>query len=230
MIEIVACFLAVGAVAWATAAAGRLVGISLTAVASGLMAFLMPPVFSLRVESNAGIAALVANGVAGLLVVHTIRPRRAANRVAEPMQRPAARPPALDDPVLAEAILRTIERDASLRMRASDICVHVDQDSRATIATDDLDRILVDILRIAFSHSNVHRIDVYSGRRPGEACIRLAAEYAVQPAFPRVRITGQSDDRCAALTLSHWPDACSATWFDNGFEFIYQVRIKHLLT
>ena len=161
MIEIVACFLAVGAVAWATAAAGRLVGISLTAVASGLMAFLMPPVFSLRVESNAGIAALVVNGVVGLLVVHTIRPRRAANRVAEPMQRPPARPPALDDCVLAGAILRTIELDASLRMRASDICVHVDQDSRATIATDDLERILVYILRIAFSHSNVHRIDVY---------------------------------------------------------------------
>ena len=76
MIEIVACFLAVGAVAWATAAAGRLVGISLTAGASGLMAFLMPPVFSLRVESDPGIAALVVNGVVGLLVVHTIRPRR----------------------------------------------------------------------------------------------------------------------------------------------------------
>src|SRR5579872_6321621 len=154
MIEIIACFLVVGAVAWATAAAGRLAGISLTAVASGLMAFLMPPVFSFRVESNAGIA-LVANGVAGLLVVHTIRPRRTANRAAESVLRLAARPPALNDPFLAEAIVRTVERDASLRMRASDICVHVAQDSHAAIAADDLDRILVDILRIAFSHSNV---------------------------------------------------------------------------
>jgi len=26
-----------------------------------------------------------------------------------------------------------------------------------------------------------------------------------------------------------WPDTCSATWFDNGFELIYQVRIKRRL-
>src|ERR1035441_6884563 len=102
MIEILGCLLADGAVAFATATAGRLVGISLTAVASGLMAFLLPPVFSLRVESNAGIAALVINGVAGLLVAHTVRPRHGSSPVAEPMQGRPARPPAPDGPLFAD--------------------------------------------------------------------------------------------------------------------------------
>jgi hypothetical protein len=142
------------------------------------------------------------------------------------MQGSPKRIPASDGPSFAEAISRVLERDADLRRRASDVWVHVDQNSHSSVAADELDRMLLDILRVALSHSNVHRVDVYSSRRPAEECIRVAAEYAVQPAFPRVRITGRTDDSCAALALPRWPEACSATWFDNGFEFIYQVRIK----
>ena len=226
LIEILGCFLAVGAVAFATATAGRLVGVLLTAVASGLMAFLMPPVFSLRVESSAGIAALVVNGVAGLLVAHTARPRRVPCRLAEPMQGCPARATAPDGPLLAERILQVIGRDAVLRGRTSDVYVHVDQNSHLSIAVSELDRILLDVLRLALSHSNVRRVAVYSSRRPEEECIRVAAEYAIEPMFPRLRITGRTDDSCAALAPPGWPDTCSATWFDNGFELIYQVRMK----
>ena len=226
MIEILGCLLAVGAVAWATTTAGRLVGITLTAVASGLLAFLMPPVFSFRVESGAGIAALVVNGVAGLVVAHKVRPRRQRSGVAQPAWRSPARPPAMEGPALAEAISQVVARDACLRRRASDVGVHVDENSRLHLSADDLDRVLLDILRMAFSQSNVHRVDVYSSRRPGEECIRVAAEYAVSLESPRLRITGRTGDSCAALASPQWSRACSATWFDNGFEFIYQVRIE----
>ena len=96
MTEIVCSFLAVGAVAWATATAGRLAGISLTAIASGIMALMMPPVFSLRVESSAEIAVLVVNGVAGLIVAHAVRPRSSIFRVVESMQGPPERLAASD--------------------------------------------------------------------------------------------------------------------------------------
>ena len=226
MIEILGCLLAVGAVAWATAAAGRLAGITLTAVASGLLAFLMPPVFSLRVESGAGIAALVVNGIAGLVVAHKIRPKRRPRSAAEPVWRSPARLPAVEGPALADAISQVVARDACLQQRASDVGVHVDEEARAHLSAAELDRVLLDILRTAFSQSNVHRVDVYSSRRPGEECIRVAAEYAVSPAPPRLRITGRTGDSCAVLARPHWSKACSATWFDNGFEFIYQVRIE----
>jgi len=229
LIEILGCFLAVGAVAFVTATAGRLAGLSLTAFASGLMAFLMPPVFSLRVESSAGIAALVVNGVAGLLVAHTVRPRHAPCSLAEPMQGRPARATAPDGPLLAERILQVIERDAVLRGRTSNVYVHVDQNSHLSIAASELDRILLDVLRLALSYSKVHRVDVYSSRRPEEECIRVAAEYAIEPVIPRLRVTGRTDDSCAALAPPGWPDTCSATWFDNGFELIYQVRIKRRL-
>jgi hypothetical protein len=54
--------------------------------------------------------------------------------------------------------------------------VHVDQNSHLSIAVSELDRILLDVLRLALSHSNVRRVDVYSSRRPQEECIRVAAE------------------------------------------------------
>jgi hypothetical protein len=230
MIELLGCLLSVGAVAFATAIAGRLVGISLVVVSSGLMAFLMPPVFSLRVESSAGIAALVVNGLTGLFVAHVLHPRRGSSRVAEPVQERSQRPPAADRPLLAESVLQVIERDQELRSRASDVCVDVDQNSRPSMAAGELEWILLDILRIAFSHSNVHRVGVYFSRRPEEECVRIVAEYAVQATLPRLRMTGRADEACAAIALSRCPDGCSATWFDNGFEFIYQVRINRRLS
>jgi len=191
------------------------------------LAFLMPPVFSLRVESGAGIAALVVNGLAGLVVAHKVRPRRQSSAVAEPVRPSPARLPAMEGPALAEAISQVVARDAGLQQRALNVGVHVDEHSRPHLSAAELDGVLLDILRTAFSQSNVHRVDVYSSRRPGEECIRVAAEYAVSPAPPRLRITGRTDDSCAALSWPHWSKACSATWFDNGFEVIYQVRIEH---
>jgi len=223
---ILGCFIAVGAVALATAAAGRLVGMSLTAAASGLMAFLMPPVFSLRVESSAGVAALILNGVAGLVVSHTVRPRRPTSPSQAVTQDYCPRPSSPTGPTLGEAILLAIEQEAALRGRASDIHVHVGHAQHLSISLTDLDMIVRDVLRIALSPTNVRSIDIYSGQRPTEHCIRIAAVYAADPVVPCLKITGRMDDSCVALELPSWPGPCSATWFDNGFELIYQIRIK----
>ena len=62
--HIVSCILSVAAVALTIATAGRLLGISLTAIASALIAFSMPPVFSLRVANSGDLLMLVAQGLA----------------------------------------------------------------------------------------------------------------------------------------------------------------------
>ena len=99
--------------------------------------------------------------------------------------------------------------------------VHVDQDSRATIATDDLERILVYILRIAFSHSNVHRMDSLFQPSP-RGTLYSTCRRTVPHAHSGNEDNWAKLDCCAELTLSNWPDTCSATWFDERFEFIYR--------
>lgn len=225
MPHIVSCILSVAAVALTTATAGRLLGISLTAIASALIAFSMPPVFSLRVANSGDLLMLVAQGVAGLFVAHTVRTGRSKGVATRPSTSINAAPTQQHRPLISEAILRAMDRDARLRRRASDLHVYVDQFARPHVSISELDQIVLDILRTAFGRSNVQCVSVYSGRQPGVVRIRVVAEYELDPTLPRLRITGRSDDHCIALPTPGWPRGCTATCFDNGTEFIYQIQI-----
>jgi hypothetical protein len=215
----------VAAVALTTATAGRLLGISLTAIASALIAFSMPPVFSLRVANSGDLLMLVAQGVAGLFVAHTVRTGRSKKWSPDPPQ-VSTLPPQLHLPSISEAILRATDRDAGLRRRVSDLHVYVDQYARPHVSISELDQMVLDILRTAFGCSKVQCVSVYSGRQPGVVRIRVVAKYELDPTLPRLRITSRSDDHCIALPTPGWPRGCSATCFDNGTEFIYQIQIR----
>ena len=222
--HIVSCVLSVAAVALTTATAGRLLGIWLTAIASALIAFSMPPVFSFRVANGGDLLMLVAQGVAGLLVAHTVGTGH-SQQCPPDLRRVSTRPPPQHRPMISEAILRVLDRDAELRRRASDLHVYVDQYARPHLTISELDQMLLDILRTAFGRSKVQCVSVYSGRQPGVVRIRVAAEYDLDPTLPRLRITGRSDDQCIALPMPGWPRGCTATCFDNGTEFIYQIQV-----
>ena len=224
MLHIVSCIVSVAAVALTTATAGRLPGISLTAVTSALIAFSMPPVFSLRVANGGDLLMLVAQGVAGLFVAHTIRTERSKKWSPAPPQ-VSTLPRRQHRPLISEAILRAMDRDAGLRRRTADLHVYVDQYVRPHVSISELDQMVLDILRAAFGRSNVQCVSVYSGRQPGVVRIRVVAEYDLDPTLPRLRITGRSDDRCIALPMPGWPRGCTATCFDNGTECIYQIQI-----
>ena len=224
MPHIVSCILSVAAVALTTATAGRLLGISLTAIASALIAFSMPPVFSLRVANSGDLLMLVAQGVAGLFVAHTIRTGRSKEWSPDPPQASTLHPQQ-HGLLISEAILRAMDRDAGLRRRASDIHVYADRFARPHVSISELDQMVLDILRTAFGRSNVQCVSVYSGRQPGVVRIRVVAEYELDPTLPRLRITSRSDDHCMALPTPGWPRGCTATCFDNGTEFIYQIQI-----
>jgi hypothetical protein len=223
--HIVSCIVSVAAVALTTATAGRLLGISLTAVTSALIAFSMPPVFSLRVANGGDLLMLVAQGVAGLFVAHTVRTRHSRKWLPDDPPQVSTLPLQQHRPAISEAILRAMDRDAGLRGRTSDLHVYVDQYVCPHVSISELDQMALDILRAAFGRSNVQCVSVYSGRQPGVVRIRVVAEYDLDPTLPRLRITGRSDGHCIALPTPGWPRGCTATCFDNGTEFIYQIQI-----
>jgi hypothetical protein len=225
LLEISGCLLATGGVALATATAGRVAGISLTVLASGLLALILPPMFSLRLETGAGIAALLVNGAAGLFVALTLRSRSRPSVPPARSEEWSVRAPRAVRPVLADAIWRVIERDAELAARAAEIQVHVDREVELAIAECDLGRMLRDILKLAFGHAAVHRADIYYTHRPEEDGIRVVAMYGSPSELPCQRITGRTCSSCEPLAHHEWPAGSSATWFDNGFERIYQIRM-----
>jgi hypothetical protein len=113
-----------------------------------------------------------------------------------------------------------LEPDAVERMRAKGFTLRL---GGGTFVPP-LGEILTDVLRIAIEKPEVRRLSIYRVRRPamGRVCVR--AEYAASP--EGLRVTGRNDDRCAVLAMPGWPEGCSATWFDNGAEYVYEVSLR----
>ncbi|MEO8367608.1 MAG: DUF4118 domain-containing protein [Candidatus Solibacter sp.] len=216
-----------------TLVAGRIAGVSLTVVACGFMAFFMPPTFSLRVARNADIAVLVVQSVAGIVVTQTTRRKGRRQQQADAItSEPLPLSRRQEGSRIADVIARLLEKDAGLWLRSADLHVEVDQDQRIKLSEHEFDRILTDILRLAFARNEVtggtrsRRVSIYAAHRPSCDRISVSAEYDLEPTLPRVRIVGRNDDQCKRIPTSGWPPRCSATWFDNGFEYIYQVAIQ----
>lgn len=228
MLQIIGCLIATGIVALTALAAGRIAGLSLTVVICGFMAFFMTPVFSLRVARNADIAVLVLQSVGGVVVTQTGRrkgrPRQQRDVITtEPLSLPLRRQ---EGSRLADLVPRLLEKDRELRLRSAELHVEVDQHQRVTLSEQQLDGVVADILRLAFARTDVRRVSIYAARRPSCDRISISAEYDLEPTLPRLRIIGRNDDHCMLISMPTWPPRCSATWFDNGFEYIYQVVVQ----
>jgi hypothetical protein len=181
MLQIIGCLVATGIVGLTTLVAGRIAGVSLTVFACGFMAFFMTPIFSLRVVRNADIAVLVVQSVAGIVVIQTTH--RKGRRQQQPdvttrelLPLPRRRQ---EGSRLADAVPLLLERDRDLRLRAADLRVEVDQDQHIRLSEHELDRILTDILRLAFARTNVRRVSIYAARRP--SCDRIFGQRRIRP-------------------------------------------------
>ena len=97
----------------------------------------------------------------------------------------------------------------------------------SAVPPEKLEKILSDVMQLALANSSTHEIKVYTSRRPSLDLISLVAEYNSSPSLPHVRILGRSGSQCA-LRIKDWPANCSATFFDNGFEHIYQISIREI--
>ena len=230
MVGIIECVLAIGAITLTRMAAGKIAAMTLTALTAATAALVMPPFLSWEVERGSDLLALLFQTVVGLIVAYRSPPRtllirtRAARRSVvprqiEPVRRSAERPYSLPT-----VVRRVMEGDADLIKRAGDLGVYGELDGGIAVSQDVLEKLVLDILRLAFSDSKVQRVNVYTGRQPALDRIDVVAEYDLVPALSRMRLVGRSDGECHIRT-DNWPPNCSAARFDNGFEHTYLISI-----
>src|SRR5262249_22044262 len=117
-----------------------------------------------------------------------------------------------------------MERESDLLERISDLEVYGELDGRIAISRQELEQILSDVIRRAFSDPKVQRVNVYTARQPALDQISIVAQYHCPPSLPHFRLLGRSDSECPIQTPK-WPANCSATYIDNGLEHTYHVSI-----
>ncbi len=204
--------------------AGRVIGLSITAFCSASMAyFVMPPVFSFRVSQTHDLLALALYGTAGLLLAKMApaRGRRGLVRVdwPSPVEGPGR---AWTELSTAMAILTSSE----LGYRLQVLDVNLPQDRVMMPCTrDEAVRILADILTTVLQIPGVRRASIFGAQQPGVRRLTVAAHYAWPPPLRKVIHIGRRDEDCEALIFAGWLPHWRATWFDNGYDRIFQISI-----
>jgi Domain of unknown function (DUF4118) len=205
--------------------AGRLVGLSITAVCSAAMAyFLMPPVFSLRISQTSDLFALAFYGSVGLVIAKSgpSRQKRIALR-EEPIRNiPPLKQPEAD---VRAVMTELMSSDLGVRLRAEDIAIEAASFGLPGPCGDAL-RMLTDVITRALQGSGIRRISVYGGKRPGVQHLVVAAHRVWPPPLYKVITIGKRDEDCEAAVFLGWPSHSHASWFDNGYDRIYQVSVE----
>ena len=116
-----------------------------------------------------------------------------------------------------------MEADADLKERLDDVEVDGELEGNVALSEAELDRLVLSLLRAAFTHTNVRHVGMYTGRQPTLDRITLVAGYDPSPTLPRVRSLGRPETQCQVLRMDHLPPHCSVTWFDNGYDYVYQI-------
>ena len=115
--------------------------------------------------------------------------------------------------------------DLGVQLRAADIAIDVASVGLPCPHGDAL-RILTDVVTAALRDSEIRRISVYGGRRPGIQRLVVAAHRSWPPPLYKSITIGRRDEDCEPVVFSGWPSHSRATWFDNGYDRIYQFPSK----
>jgi hypothetical protein len=118
-----------------------------------------------------------------------------------------------------------METDAGLKERLNDVDVDGELEGNVALSEAELNRLVSSLLRTALSNANVQHVGMYTGRQPTLDRITLVAGYDPSPTLPRVRSLGRPETQCQVLQMDYLPPHCSATWFDNGYDYVYQIAI-----
>jgi hypothetical protein len=226
MLGLIESFVAISAIVMTCRFAGRIPAMMLTAVAAAAGALIMPPAPSWEVDSTTDVMTLVFQSMVGLAVAYRWPPkaqheqRSAAFPLAAFLRRPKERSYSL-----LASVKVVMERDPELAERLRDIDVCGELHDMVAVSRDELEQILSDVIRIAFSDPRIRRIKVYTGRQPALDQVNVVAEYDHPISLPRFRMLGRSDSQSPIWTKD-WPANCTAFSFDNGFEHTYIISIR----
>jgi hypothetical protein len=206
--------------------AGRVVGLGITALCSATMAFfLMPPLYSLRVSRSHDIVALSFYGTVGLVLAKTApsKKKKFAAAGVDPVCIVAPRQGLETNLSLTVADL--MSSDLGDRLRAVDFAV-VGKGFTLPCSREETRRILSDVLTAALQTPEVKRVSIYGGARPAVSRLIVAAHCVWPPPLRRVITIGRRDEDCEPATFPGWPLHSGATWFDNGFDRIFQISVR----
>ncbi len=197
-----------------------MVGLSITALCSALMAyFLMTPVYSFRVSQPSDIAALALYGSVGLVLARTIPfKRHRALSTGIPQIHAPSRVEADLEAALADVksyqlgVLLRAEK-IKLAARTTLLCTHAEAV-----------RILSGVFYSAFQDAQIQQVYIYVTRQPRGQRLFIA-NYRWPVPSGQVIVIGRRDADCEPALFSELPPGVSASWFDNGYARIYQVSI-----
>ncbi len=196
---------------------GRMAGLSTAAICGASLAFFaMPPALSFVVEDPFDQGALLVYSMASLVLVHRAPrlgnggvPSLAGSGWRRRREEPAGAS-------LADAI-----EEALLRSAHAGVEVRVPENLTVSRSRSEVLSLAAAILESACSEIEPIRITAYGGRTPGQERIWIAIQHSGWPEAPRVVTIGRHVDTCVRLPAPG--SNCAVTWFDNGFERVYQV-------
>lgn len=204
--------------------AGRLAGFSVTALCSATMAFfLMPPVFSFRVSKTQDIVVLAFYGATGLVLAKTApKKKRTPLRVDPVCDHPQCERLETD---LSPAVADLMASDLGVSLRAVNLAIFADALTLPCTKGETF-RIMSDVITAAVHTPEVRCISIYGGHQPGVRRLVVTAHYVWPPPLLKVIPIGKRDDDCKPVNFPGWPLHSRASWFDNGYERIFQVSVE----
>jgi hypothetical protein len=221
MLGLIESLIAILAIAVTCRIAGRIPAMMMTAIAAASAAIIMPPFASWEVESTTDLLTVVFQTIIGLTLAYRWpRKNLQKERRVTSCERPRQPQPSL------HAILQgVIHHHEAIAARSSDIEICGELYDAPAVPRHNLETVLSDVLCVAISNPGIQRVRIHAGRRPGLDQICVVAQSADGVWLPRIRMLGRSDKERPLRTIG-WPSNCSATFFDNGFEHIYQISIQ----
>ena len=213
------CGLGIAAVVVLSKIYGRRIATVAAATCGVSVAVAMPPAFSFAVDRLADQATLAAYGLLSLLVLLGIPKKRgAATDKVAPSLAGREGPPALPEAQLSE-IVRNIAARRELAARNIDISVG---DLLLSSCPERAEQILDEVFAAALSEPGIEAVAVYGGRWPGQDRVWVAARYRELPPEAFVLANGRRDGDSPGMGTG------PVTWFDNGFERVYQIPLPAL--
>ncbi|HEX4275151.1 MAG TPA: DUF4118 domain-containing protein [Bryobacteraceae bacterium] len=200
---------------------GRVAGLALTALCGAVMAFfMMPPVFSFRVLRTSDVLALAFYATTGLVLTHTAPSRR---RRALPDTQWAPAPKRLEaDLATAVADLDASALGERLRKVAGAIAI---EGCALPCTADETFRILSDTVTAALAVQSVQRISIFGSQQPSARRLKVVAHRVWPTPENEIIMIGRREENCIPADFPGWPAHAHASWFDNGYDCIYQVSV-----
>jgi hypothetical protein len=197
---------------------GRIAGISTAAACGASMAFFtMEPAFSFEVASPFDRGTLFMYVLTSLLLL--LRSPKQDRVLLERLAWPAKQTVKVSRTALAELLEAAVSR-----AWPEGIEIDVDRGMQVACSPHRIEPVLRAVMRAGVPDLLPTRIAAYGADTPGQSRIWLALQYKAWPVEPHVVHIGKNTDQCPRLEIPNCPD-CAVTWFDNGFERVFQISI-----